>query len=203
MMVCIIKLKVVKALVGGNMKKAWLLRGALFSIALMTHINLYAAAISPEQAKLSVFIQVLTQENATPEMINSVVDALQLLSRSDDQRIRAQSQLWLGRTYQQGFGDIEKDLERSFDYFTNAAGEDGLNAEAQYELGNAYFQGLGTDKNIIAAYIWTTLSLRATDNANDLVRQQQQRLKTKLTAIQIEKADLLVAKLQKRYHYDK
>lgn len=170
-----------------------------FSISLIARAASYAAEISPEQAKLSVFVQVLEQQESTSEVIDATIKELEKLTFSNNRVVRAEAELWLGRIYQQGLGNVEKDLDYSFDYFVDSAGEGGLNSEAQYELGHAYLYGIGTDKNIIAAYIWTTLSLQEQGKTYDLAIQQQQYLQNRLTDIQLSKANLLVAKLLKQY----
>lgn len=111
----------------------------------------------------------------------------------------ATAQLWLGRAYRDGLGGWEKDARKSFQYFEQSAGREGLNPEAQLELGKAYMNGEGTDKNLIAAYMWTALSAGYNGSWTELAVQQRDSLQKLLTPVQLEKARELVEQLQSIY----
>ncbi|MGB0359797.1 MAG: tetratricopeptide repeat protein [Endozoicomonas sp.] len=129
----------------------------------------------------------------------SVIDKLQAVVQKGDQATRAEAQLLLGRIYRDGLVGMGKNKNLSFIFFEHAAGTNGLNTEAQYELGRAYMNGEGTDRNLIAAYIWTELSL---NNNTILVQQaelQKKKLASMLNAQQLAKAEELVTQLEILY----
>ena len=107
--------------------------------------------------------------------------------------------LWLGRAYRDGLAGTDKDLEIAFDYFEGAAGREGLNPEAQYELGRAYLNGEGTDRNLIAAYMWTELSLQAPSRTSSSAEAQKSKLAKMLNKAQLGKAQELVNQLKILY----
>ena len=57
--------------------------------------------------------------------------------------------------YQQGFG-LKQDLHKAVELYRRAA-EHG-DAKAQSNLGFMYYEGLGVEKDLIAAYKWLTVS---------------------------------------------
>nr|WP_306800278.1 hypothetical protein [Endozoicomonas sp. YOMI1] len=107
--------------------------------------------------------------------------------------------LWLGRAYRDGLAGTGKDIGMAFEYFQQAAGREGLNPEAQYELGRAYLKGEGTDRNLIAAYMWTELSLQTPSKISASAEAQKARLVTMLNTVQLEKARQLVEQLATLY----
>ena len=109
------------------------------------------------------------------------------------------AQLWLGRAYRDGLGGIEKNTKKSFQYFELSGGREGLNPEAQLELGKAYMNGNGTDRNLIAAYMWTALSAEQEGRWTKESVQQRDSLQTLLTPAQLEKARELVGQLKSIY----
>ena len=112
---------------------------------------------------------------------------------------RSKAKTWLGRAYRDELAGIAKDLKKSFSYFEQAAGKNGKDPEAQYELGKAYLNGAGTDRNLIAAYMWTALSLRKTSPVSDQAEQQKRQLTGMLNDLQLKKARLLVIQLETLY----
>ncbi|MET4694848.1 tetratricopeptide repeat protein [Endozoicomonas lisbonensis] len=110
-----------------------------------------------------------------------------------------QAQLWLGRAYRDGLGGIGKDINRSFRYFELAGGREGMNPEAQMELGRAYMNGEGTDRNLIAAYMWTALSAEQQGSWTSKAIKQRKALQDRLTSAQLEKAKELVEQLHSIY----
>ncbi|WP_257283873.1 tetratricopeptide repeat protein [Endozoicomonas sp. SESOKO1] len=124
---------------------------------------------------------------------------LQRIARQGDQPARAEAMLWLGRAYRDGLAGTGKDIAKAFDYFQQAAGREGLNSEAQYELGRDYLNGEGTDRNLIAAYMWTELSLQDPSKISASAEAQKARLVTMLNTVQLEKARQLVDQLKTLY----
>ncbi|WP_422461350.1 tetratricopeptide repeat protein [Endozoicomonas sp. ALB115] len=149
------------------------------------------------QGQLSEAIQILHSGQATNPA--KAINALQRIARQGDQKARAEAMLWLGRAYRDGLAGTAKDIGMAFDYFQQAAGREGLNPEAQYELGRAYLNGEGTDRNLIAAYMWTELSLQAPSNISASAEAQKARLETLLNTVQLEKARQLVDQLATLY----
>ena len=124
---------------------------------------------------------------------------LEKVAADDQSGFRYKAQIWLGRAYRDALAGTEKDLKKSFNYFEQAAGKAGKDPEAQYELGKAYLNGAGTDRNLIAAYMWTSLSLRQTSPVATQAEQQKQQLAGMLNDLQLEKARLLVTQLETMY----
>ncbi len=91
--------------------------------------------------------------------------------------------LWLGRIYRDGLSGTPKDAKRAFSLFERAAGNEGKNSDAKYELARAYYYGEGTDKNLIGAYIWATLSLQTPSST----KKEAQALVNTLTELLSEK----------------
>ena len=52
----------------------------------------------------------------------------------------------------------EANLKEAFQLLETSAGQSGKHAGAQCGLARAYFLGEGTERNIISAYIWATIS---------------------------------------------
>ncbi|WP_160174011.1 tetratricopeptide repeat protein [Endozoicomonas montiporae] len=111
----------------------------------------------------------------------------------------SRAQLWLGRAYRDGLGGMEKDTRKSFQYFQEAGGREGMNPEAQLELGRAYMKGEGTDRNLIAAYMWTALSADKQGSWTSDAIVQRDDLLNRLTPAQREKAGELVEQLRSIY----
>ena len=110
-----------------------------------------------------------------------------------------QAMLWLGRAYRDGLAGVEKDLTKAFNYFKMAAGKDGNDIEAQYELGKAYFMGEGTDRNLIAAYMWTSLSTGKKSDVTEKAEEQKSILANMLTKEQLETANTLIKQMKMLY----
>ncbi len=110
-----------------------------------------------------------------------------------------EAQIWLGRAYRDALAGVNKDSKLAFTYFEKAAGSDGKNPEAQYELATAYYAGDGTDRNLIAAYMWVSLSLGKGSVKDNEARQLQEILTENLNAEQLDKAKLLVKQLETLY----
>ncbi|UYM15596.1 tetratricopeptide repeat protein [Endozoicomonas euniceicola] len=144
-------------------------------------------------AMLEVGLNLLQrQENADSDQAKALLQPL-----ADNGNTRAQ--LWLGRAYRDGLGGIGKDINKSFRYFEQAGGREGMNPEAQMELGRAYMKGEGTDRNLIAAYMWTALSAEQQGSWTSKAIKQRQSLQDKLTPVQLEKAKELVEQLHSIY----
>lgn len=117
---------------------------------------------------------------------------------------QAEAMLWLGKAYRDGLGGVSKDLQKSFTYLERAAGKEGKLPQAQYELGKSYYEGAGTDRNLIAAYMWTSLSLEEPSSSfEDAARQQQKTLSGMLNKAQLEKAKELVSQIKSIYLQEK
>ncbi len=145
--------------------------------------------------QLNESIELLKQPGGSTKAI----PALQRLAAGADTTLRAEAWLWLGRAHRDGLGGTEKNAEAAFEYFERAAGRDGGNAEAQYELGRAYLNGEGTDRNIIAAYLWTEIGLKKPSKVTTEAQQQKEQLRQMLNATQLEKANELVQQLETLY----
>ncbi|USE34545.1 tetratricopeptide repeat protein [Endozoicomonas sp. SCSIO W0465] len=149
------------------------------------------------QGQLSEAIEILL--SGQPANPVEAIKNLQRIASQGDQQARAEAMLWLGRAYRDGLAGTGKDIGMAFDYFQRAAGREGLNPEAQYELGRAYLNGEGTDRNLIAAYMWTALSLHTPSKISASAEAQKARLANMLNTIQLEKAKQLVDQLKTFY----
>ncbi len=149
------------------------------------------------QGQLAEAIQMLqsAQQTSSAKAINS----LQRVASVGNRQTRAEAWLWLGRAYRDGLAGTGKDAGMAFDFFEKAAGREGLNVEAQYELGRAYLNGEGTDRNLIAAYMWTELSLHTSSKMSSSAEAQKARLVKMLNDAQLEKARELVNQLETLY----
>ena len=127
------------------------------------------------------------------------VSSLEKVAADSASGLQSKARLWLGRAYRDELAGTAKDLKKSFSYFEQAAGKNGKDPEAQYELGKAYLDGTGTDRNLIAAYMWTSLSLHKASPISDLAEQQKRQLSDMLNDLQLEKARLLVTQLETLY----
>ncbi|OED50672.1 hypothetical protein ACH42_00855 [Endozoicomonas sp. (ex Bugula neritina AB1)] len=124
---------------------------------------------------------------------------LEQVASSHQSELSSQAKTWLGRAYRDALSGTDKDLKKSFSYFEQAAGKEGKNPEAQYELGKAYLNGMGTDRNLIAAYMWTAISLHKTSSVEAQAKEQKQQLTGMLNDLQLEKARELVTQLETLY----
>lgn len=149
------------------------------------------------QGQLTEAIQMLQSEQGVSSA--KAINYLQHVASQGNQEARAQALLWLGRAYRDGLADTGKDISMAFAYFEQAAGREGLNAEAQYELGRAYLRGEGTDRNLIAAYMWTELSLHKSSKMTVFAETQKSELEKMLNDAQLEKARELVNQLETVY----
>ena len=114
----------------------------------------------------------------------------------------ARAMVWLGRAYRDGLAGVDKNPVRAFQYFETAAGRTGRDPEGQLELGSAYLNGTGTDRNLIAAYMWTSLSLENRSVTPQLAGRagaQQKQLAAKLNDVQLDKARQLVSQIKSIY----
>ena len=128
-----------------------------------------------------------------------VLKYLETVSADEQSEFRYKANIWLGRIYRDSLAGVAKDLKKSFEYFELAAGKQGKDPEAQYELGKAYLNGIGTDRNLIAAYMWTALSLRKSSPVQAEAKQQEKLVAGMLNKVQLEKALLLVDQLESLY----
>lgn len=183
------------------------------SIKTQCQCGVFAGLMLFSVAGLSTDFQQLTGKAESGDqavMLEAVVSLLQQHERPDSDQAKAllqpladngntQAQLWLGRAYRDGLGGIGKDINKSFRYFELAGGREGMNPEAQLELGRAYMNGEGTDKNLIAAYMWTALSAEQQGGWTSKATQQRKVLQGRLTSVQLEKAKELVEQLHSIY----
>ncbi|MFK0570551.1 tetratricopeptide repeat protein [Endozoicomonas sp.] len=149
------------------------------------------------QGQLSEAIQMLQSEQGVNAA--KAIRDLQRIASQGNQGARSEAWLWLGRAYRDGLAGTGKDSSMAFEYFEQAAGREGLNPEAQYELGRAYLKGEGTDRNLIAAYMWTELSLHKPSKMSSSAETQKAGLVTMLNKVQLEKARELVTQLETLY----
>lgn len=151
----------------------------------------------------------VVNQNTPPSLLSQTHD---LLMSGDQKKIQqaiktlrhsaenhsTEAQRLLGDAYSKGLG-VEKDLTLAFKHYAEAARQ--LDPMAQYEVAKAYFMGLGTDINIISAYMWATLSQNQLKESS--LRSQTVQLREKisklLTEEQIEKARMLSGQLQNIY----
>ena len=112
----------------------------------------------------------------------------------------AEAQLLLAKAYREGLAGVSKDRKKSFKLLEQAAGKHGMLPEAQYELAKSYYQGAGTDRNLIAAYMWTSVSLAgASDSFAQQAMEQKQALAAQLNAEQLKKANELALQIKDLY----
>ncbi len=149
------------------------------------------------QGQLAEAVQLLQSEQQTSSA--KAINSLQRVASVGNRQARAEAWLWLGRAYRDGLAGTGKDAGMAFDFFKKAAGREGLNVEAQYELGRAYLNGEGTDRNLIAAYMWTELSLHTSSKMSSSAEEQKTRLVKMLNEAQLEKARELVNQLETLY----
>lgn len=143
-------------------------------------------------------VEVLTGKASDTSHAKQALDYLEQVANSPSE-LGNKARLWLGRAYRDGLSGTGKDPEKSFRYFEQAAGKGGKDPEAQYELGKAYLNGTGTDRNLIAAYMWTALSLHKMSPVESQAKLQKQELTGLLNDIQLEKARELVTQLETLY----
>ncbi|MGI9278636.1 MAG: tetratricopeptide repeat protein [Endozoicomonas sp.] len=179
-------------------------QGGLLAITLLFTLNGWAADFSgllkqaksgDEKAMLEAGSLLVTGK-AKPENSSQTLSLLQPLANKGD----VQAELMLGKAYRDGLGGVAKDPKKGFELIELAAGRQGKNAEAQYELGKSYYKGAGTDRNLIAAYMWTSLSLE--DSEGDFIpaaRKQKQELSEQLNSAQRTKANELVSQIKTVY----
>lgn len=106
------------------------------------------------------------------------------------------AQALLGQAYETGNG-VDKDLQKAFQLYTESAHSQ--DPFGQYYIGQAYASGLGTDTNLISAYLWSSLSSEQSSPVQEQAKQLQQQVAAQLTALQLEKAGLLVEQLKTLY----
>jgi TPR repeat protein len=104
----------------------------------------------------------------------------------------ASAQLGLGLLYSTGGFRVRKDNLAAFKYYKLAA-EQG-NIEAQQEIGLLYRMGWGVQKDYVRAYMWYTIGYGNSTKG----RFHLKSLTSKMTPIQIEKAQEISAKCIKR-----
>ena len=152
-----------------------------------------------QQAQLELGVTLLQEKQLQEKNGNTssatVLSYLEPLAMKGNQ----EAQIWLGRAYRDALAGVNKDSKLAFTYFEKAAGSDGKNPEAQYELATAYYAGDGTDRNLIAAYMWVSLSLGKGSVKDNEARQLQEILVENLNAEQLDKAKLLVKQLETLY----
>ncbi|WP_448216791.1 tetratricopeptide repeat protein [Endozoicomonas sp. 2B-B] len=179
-------------------------QGGLLAITLLFSLSGWAADFSSllkrassgdEQAVLEAG-SLLVAGKVRPENPSQTLSLLEPLAN----RGNVQAELLLGKAYREGLGGVAKDPKKGFQLIERAAGRQGKSAEAQYELGKSYYKGAGTDRNLIAAYMWTALSLE--DSEGDFLtaaRKQKQELSELLTPAQRAKANELVSQIRTVY----
>ncbi|MGI9277641.1 MAG: tetratricopeptide repeat protein [Endozoicomonas sp.] len=178
-------------------------QGGLFAGLMLVLLSGWAGEFRDVQAKaekgdqaamLEAGIQ-LVQGQEKPLRAGQALALLQPLAESGN----ARAMVWLGRVYREGLAGVEKSPVRAFQYFETAAGRTGRDPEGQLELGSAYLNGTGTDRNLIAAYMWTSLSLEngsVTPELADRAGKQQKQLAARLNDVQLEKARQLVSQIK-------
>ncbi|MGY0218780.1 hypothetical protein ACWJJH_15545 [Endozoicomonadaceae bacterium StTr2] len=103
----------------------------------------------------------------------------------------------LGKAYAEGTG-VERNVQKAFMLFQQAAGREYQYPQAQLEMARAYMNGMGTDANLISAWIWSKLA-----SYNDVVRDQattlNQSVAGRLNDMQLEKARELAEQVRTVY----
>ena len=127
------------------------------------------------------------------------VDYLKSAESSENRNLRNQAQLWLGRAYRDGLAETSKDPRQAFHYFQQAAGKDGGDPVARYELAQAYYQGVGTDRNLIASYMWVSLSLHRETDVSSSARTLQKTVAGLLNEDQLATSKTLISQLETLY----
>ncbi|KEQ18005.1 tetratricopeptide repeat protein [Endozoicomonas numazuensis] len=179
-------------------------QGGILAITLLFSLSGWAADFTSllkqaksgdEQAMLEAGSLLITGK-AKPDSAKQTLSLLEPLVAKGN----VQAELMLGKAYRDGLGGVAKDTGKGFELIELAAGRQGKNAEAQYELGKSYYKGVGTDTNLIAAYMWTSLSLD--DSEGDFIpaaRKQKQALSEMLNSAQRSKANELVSQIKTVY----
>ena len=85
-------------------------------------------------------------------------------------------------SYANGFG-VAKDENEAALWYRKAADQGW--AEAQYNLGAAYFSGNGVPKDYVLAYMWVNLSAA---NGSDADRATRDKLESLMSREEVEKA---------------
>ncbi|MDP0587716.1 MAG: hypothetical protein QS748_00275 [Candidatus Endonucleobacter bathymodioli] len=152
------------------------------------------SAVNPSKTILEQITKQLNDKEAKVDLKKSI---LLLQSLADNGSTEAM--LWLGRIYRDVLDESDRDAKKAFSYFKQAGGKEGKNYEAQYELGKAYFYGEGTDRNLISAFLWTSLSLQKNTPVQEKAREQVENLKGMLTDEQLKYAYQLVDNISSLY----
>ncbi len=127
---------------------------------------------------------------------DQLVDLLEPLAEQGN----AEARLLLAKAYRGGLAGVVKDRKKSFKLLEQAAGKEGKLSEAQFELGKSYYMGAGTDRNLIAAYMWTTVSLSgASDSFAEKAMEQKKDLAAQLNSEQLKKANELALQIKDLY----
>ena len=102
-----------------------------------------------------------------------------------------QAMLELGMRYQKS-GSIENAEQMAFFWFQKAAIAG--SAAGQYNLAHLYEDGNQTPVDLVQAYVWMSLSNRS---GNPVAESEAAGLRVKLSPVQLEKAEEIIARLQK------
>lgn len=124
---------------------------------------------------------------------------LESVEGAENRMLRNQALLWLGRAYRDGLGGTAKDVRRAFQYFELAAGKEGGDPVARFELAQSYYQGVGTDRNLIAAYMWVSLSLHQQTDVSVPAKTLQETVAGLLNKDQLATAEILISQMENLY----
>lgn len=105
-------------------------------------------------------------------------------------------QYQLGVSLQSSNPNTSKSAEQAFQLFSQAAGKNSLHPGAQLELARAYFTGEGTDRNLIAAYIWSSVSAGQMSAFHETASRLRAQVSLLLNEQQIKMADQIVQRIK-------
>ena len=176
-----------------KMKKLAVLFGALvLNIALAAPLPNNAILMQAKNGDVAA-LQVLESyvlENTSNSDYTEILKVLNVASAKKS----AIAKRILATMYTKGSG-VEKNLAKAFSLYVDAAKKG--DTKAQISLAHAYYNGNGTDVNIISSYIWANLSLKY--DAQPETRAFIQKVQQQLNSAQIEKAQEIVRQIDEIY----
>lgn len=109
-----------------------------------------AMELGDENAEILLEKIILKEKSKKREAELKKSPAKRYLQQANKGDVKAQFEL--AQSYLKGSNDLKKDMDEAIKWLAKAAAQD--HAQAQYLLGNAYYQGKGTRKNTTKAKKW-------------------------------------------------
>ena len=166
-----------------------------FNVSAASAVSNSGLSVKFSEPLLQDSIKVLKGESSGIST-GQALDYLQLAESSENSSLRNLALVWLGRAYRDGLAGTVKDAQKAFHYFERAAGKDGGDPVARYELAQAYYQGTGTDRNLIAAYMWVSLSLHQETDVSVPARTLHKAVAGLLNKDQLVTAETLISQME-------